>query len=101
MANDSLVFFALNTSQVLGNHIAEQLGVRLRPHEECEFENGEHKSRPLISMRGKDCYVLQSLNSELGRSVNDKLCRLLFFIGTLRDAGAKRITAMIPYLAYA
>ena len=101
MANDSLVFFALNTSQVLGNHIAEQLGVRLSPHEEREFEDGEHKSRPLISVRGKDCYVLQSLNSELGRSANDKLCRLLFFIGTLRDAGAKRITAMIPYLAYA
>jgi ribose-phosphate pyrophosphokinase len=34
-------------------------------------------------------------------SANDKLCALLFFIGALKDAGAKRITACVPYLAYA
>jgi ribose-phosphate pyrophosphokinase len=34
-------------------------------------------------------------------SVNDKLCRLLFFISTLKENGAKRVTAVIPYLAYA
>jgi len=101
MANDSLVFFALNTTQVLGNHIAGQLGVALSPHEEREFDDGEHKSRPLISVRGKDCYVLQSLHSEPGCSVHDKLCRLLFFIGALNDAGARRVMAVIPYLAYA
>ena len=101
MANNSLVFFALNTSRVLGNHIAEQLGAPLCPHEEREFDDGEHKSRPLMSVRGKDCYVLQSLNSEPDQSTNDKLCRLLFFIGTLKDAGAHRVTAVIPYLAYA
>lgn len=80
MANDSLLFFALNTIQILGNLIAEQLGVPLSPHEEHEFNDGEHKSRPLISVRGKDCYVLQLLHTEPDQSTNDKLCRLLFFL---------------------
>jgi ribose-phosphate pyrophosphokinase len=33
--------------------------------------------------------------------VNDKLARLLFFLGALRDASAGRVTAVVPYLAYA
>jgi ribose-phosphate pyrophosphokinase len=32
--------------------------------------------------------------------VNDKLCRLLFFAGALRDASAGRVTAVVPYLCY-
>ena len=35
------------------------------------------------------------------QSANDKLCRLLFFIGALKDAGAARVTAVTPYLCYA
>jgi ribose-phosphate pyrophosphokinase len=33
--------------------------------------------------------------------VNDKLCRLLFFLGALHDADAARVTAVVPYLGYA
>jgi ribose-phosphate pyrophosphokinase len=29
-------------------------------------------------------------------SANDKLCRLLFFIGALKDAGAATVTAVVP-----
>jgi ribose-phosphate pyrophosphokinase len=46
-------------------------------------------------------FVLQSLYGDEQQSVNDKLCRLLFFLGALRDASAGRITAVIPYLCYA
>ena len=37
----------------------------------------------------------------LVKTVNDKICRLLFFIGALKDASAKHVTAVIPYFAYA
>lgn len=33
-------------------------------------------------------------------SASDKLVRLLFFIGALKDASAARVTAICPYLAY-
>jgi ribose-phosphate pyrophosphokinase len=46
-------------------------------------------------------YVVQSLYGSPDASPNDKLCRLLFFAGAVRDAGAGRVTAVIPYLAYA
>jgi ribose-phosphate pyrophosphokinase len=45
--------------------------------------------------------VIQSLYGDDTQSVNDKLCRLLFFIGALKDAAADRVTAVIPYLCYA
>jgi ribose-phosphate pyrophosphokinase len=92
--------FALNTSREFGAKVASALGIELAAHEEREFEDGEHKARPLVSVRGHDAYVIQSLHSDLTASVNDKLCRLLFFIGALKENGARRVTALIPYLAY-
>jgi ribose-phosphate pyrophosphokinase len=100
MPTDSLQLFALNTSRLLGERVAHSLGLPLSPHEERDFEDGEHKARPLANVRGRDVYVLQSLRGEAGHSVNDKLCRLLFFVGALKDAAAGRVTAVVPYLAY-
>jgi ribose-phosphate pyrophosphokinase len=98
---DTLRLFALNASRTFGDRIARQLGIPLAGHEERAFEDGEHKARPLESVRGKDVVVIQSLYGEPGNSANDKLVRLLFFIGALKDASAARVTAVVPYLAYA
>ncbi len=92
--------FALNASSALGVRIAAQLGCGLDSHEEREFSYGEHKARPLVSVQGEDVYVISSLHGDRDFSVNDKICRLLFFIGALKDAGAGRVTAVSPYLAY-
>lgn len=96
----SLVVFSLNSGRPLGERIATQLGIPLGTHEEREFEWGQHKARPLESVRGADVYVVQSLHGDARESVNDKLCRLLFFLGALRDAGARCLTAVVPYLCY-
>ena len=101
MPKNSFLLFALEHSHVLGNAIAQQLGLPLTPHEERVFEDGEHKARPLQSVRGRSCFVLHSLYGEPSQSVNDKLSRLLFFIATLKDSAAKDVTAVVPYLAYA
>ena len=95
------LLFALARSRELGERVAEALGLGLAPHEEREFEDGEHKARPLVSVRGRDVFVLHGLWGEPGASANDKLCRLLFFCGALAENGAGRITAVAPYLAYA
>lgn len=101
MATHPLRLFALDASAALGRAIAEALGAPLANHEERDFEDGEHKARPLDAVDGADVYVVQSLPGGPAESVNDKLCRLLFFIGALKDAGAARVTAVTPYLCYA
>lgn len=95
-----LKIFALNTSKELGQRIADKLGIPLGNHEERDFKDGEHKIRSLENVRNYDVFVVHSLYADHQQSVNDKLCRLLFFIGSLRDAGAARITAITPYLCY-
>jgi ribose-phosphate pyrophosphokinase len=92
--------FALGATAAFGTRVAEALTRPLAPHEERGFEDGEHKARPLESVAECDCYVIQSLHGGPDESVNDKLCRLLFFIGALKDAGAARVTAVAPYLCY-
>lgn len=101
MASQDLRIFALGASRAFGEQVVDRLDTRLSEHEERDFEDGEHKARPLTSVRGKDVYVIQSLYGDDSQSVNDKLCRLLFFLGALRQASARRITAVAPYLCYA
>ncbi|MGE5336779.1 MAG: ribose-phosphate diphosphokinase [Gemmatimonadota bacterium] len=101
MRDVQLRLFALNATRELGGRIAAALGRALDPHEEREFEDGEHKARPLVDVRGADVYVIQGMHGDAAASANDKLIRLLFFAGALRDHGAARVTAVVPYLAYA
>lgn len=93
--------FAPALSAVLATKVAESLGLRLAASEEREFDSGEHKMRPLEDVRGQDIFVIHSLCGSAEASANDRLCRLLFFAGALKDAGARRVTAVVPYLAYA
>ena len=94
------LLFAPEASRAFGERVAEAVGVPLSPMEEREFEGGEHKTRPLLSVRGQRVFVLQSLSGDAAGSANDRLCRLLFFIAALKDNGAAAVTACVPYLAY-
>lgn len=94
------MLFALNASAELGSAIADRLGRSLAAHEEREFSNGEHKARPLVDVWNRNAAVVSSLHGDAHLSVNDKICRLLFFVGALKDAGARHVTAVVPYLAY-
>lgn len=98
---DRARLFALDATTDFGREVARAFGQDLAAHEERSFEDSEHKVRPLDSVGGADVYVIQSLHSGPSESANDKLCRLLFFIGALKDAGAARVTAVVPYLCYA
>lgn len=95
------LLFALQATADLGRAVARAFGCELAAHEERSFEDGEHKVRPLDPVGGASVHVIQSLHGGPSESANDKLCRLLFFIGALKDAGAARVTAVVPYLCYA
>lgn len=100
-ATDRRRVFALGPAAALGARIAGQLGEPLAPHEERGFEDGERKIRPLVNVRDRDVYVVDSLHGDRAETVHDKLVRLAIFLGALRDAGAGRVTAVVPYLCYA
>ncbi|WP_343117179.1 ribose-phosphate diphosphokinase [Ostreiculturibacter nitratireducens] len=95
------VLIAPEATRSFGEAVAKALGQALTPLEERSFEDGEHKARPLENVRGADVYVIQGLHGGPEESPNDKLCRLLFLVGTLRTNGAARVTAVVPYMAYA
>lgn len=99
------LLYALDADPAFGHALAGQLAVALAPHEDRSFQDGEHKVRPLSDPRGRDAYVVSSLYGgpevSPNESPHDKLFRLLMFIATLHEHGVGRVTAVVPYLAYA
>ena len=100
-AGDRPAVFSTAAGRGLVERVCRALEVQPARFEERSFEDGEHKARPLESVRGRDAYLVESLSGGAGCSVNDKLVRTLFFIAALRDAGARRVTLIAPYLCYA
>jgi ribose-phosphate pyrophosphokinase len=96
-----MLLFAPGHSVAFARRVADCLGATLANSEEREYGGGEHRMRPLDDVHHQDVFVIQSLSADEHASANDKLCRLLFFLGALKDAGARRVTAVVPYFAYA
>jgi ribose-phosphate pyrophosphokinase len=92
---------ALSESRELASDISRRAGVGLAPIEERTFEEGEFKLRPLVSVRARTVFVVQSLAGSTEAPVAQRLIRLLFLLFGLRDAGASRVVALVPYLSYA
>jgi ribose-phosphate pyrophosphokinase len=95
------MLFALSESHALGAAIARATRLELAPLEERSFEEGEFKLRPLVSVRDRTVFVVQSLAASTGAPVAQRLVRLLFLLFVLHDAGAARTIAFVPYLAFA
>ena len=89
------------SSKPFAKKIADHLDIELSEHEEHVFEDGEVYLKSNQNVRGCDVYVIVSLFSDEQENVNQKLFKLAFFIASLKDASADRITAVIPYMAYA
>jgi ribose-phosphate pyrophosphokinase len=61
------------------------------------WKNGETRVKLDENVRGSDVFVIQSMSDP----VNNHIVELLLIIDALRRASAARITAVIPYFAYA
>lgn len=96
-----MLLFSLDPDSAFARSLAAELDEPLSALEDRAFEDGEHKLRPLVDPRGHDAYVIASLYGGPQHSPHDKLFQLLMFAATLREHGAGRVTAVVPYLAYA
>ncbi len=97
MARKRLMLFSGSANQDLAEEVSELLGVPLGDLDRSVFANGEIYIRPNQSVRGADCFVMQS-HSE---PINFHIMEQLIAIDALRRASAKTITAVIPFFGYA
>lgn len=89
--------YAGTASTDLSSKVAEYLGVSLCGREVVTFPNDNLFIKLHSSVRGQDCYVIQTTSAPVHRN----LMEMLIMIQTLRLDSAARITAVIPYLCYA
>jgi ribose-phosphate pyrophosphokinase len=80
-----------------GEALAESLGAPLAETELERFPDGESRVVVGSAVRGSDVYVIQPT----GPPVDEHLVELLMLVDAAHRRGARRITAVIPYFAYA
>jgi ribose-phosphate pyrophosphokinase len=92
-----LQVFAGNGNRALAENIMKVLEAPLgRAIVDC-WRNGETRVKLEENVRGSDVFVIQSLAAP----ANHHLIELLIMIDAIRRASAARVTAVIPYFAYA
>ena len=89
--------YAGSASPDLTSKVASYLGVSVCGRDVVSFPNENLFVKLHSSVRGQDCFVVQTTSTPVHRN----LMELLIMIQTLRLDSAARITAVIPYLCYA
>ena len=89
--------FTANANPRVAKQISECLGLPLGKSEVSTFSDGEIALSLFESVRGSDCFIVQSTCAP----VNNNIMELLIMIDAMKRASAARITAVIPYFGYA
>ena len=89
--------FAGTAHPELAEEIAEYLQLQLSGADVFQFPNENIFMRLHMSVRGQDVFLIQPMT----RPVNKNIMELLIMIDTLKRDSAGRITAVVPYFAYA
>ncbi|MGB6876005.1 MAG: ribose-phosphate pyrophosphokinase [Candidatus Acidiferrales bacterium] len=97
MADDKLKIFSGSANPALCEAICKYLGVPRGHAERGQFSDGESRFQILENVRGADVFVVQACS----QPVDFHLMELLLMIDAFKRASAWRVTAVIPYYAYA
>lgn len=92
-----LNLFTGNANPALAHKISDKLKFPLGEANISHFSDGETRIEILENVRGQDVFIIQSTSAP----TNNNLMELLLMSDALRRASASRITAVIPYFAYA
>jgi ribose-phosphate pyrophosphokinase len=97
MKYGDIKLYAGTSCPELATRIATHMNLPLCEREIIQFPNDNLFVQLHSSVRGQDCYVIQTTSVPVHRN----LMELLILIQTLRLDSAARITAVVPYLCYA
>ena len=89
--------FAASASRQAAEQIAQCLSLPMGKSEVTAFSDGEISVSIYDSVRGSDCFIIQSTCAP----VNHNLMELLIMMDAMKRASAARITAVMPYFGYA
>lgn len=92
-----LMLFTGSANPDLATEVAELLGVELGNVSRKVFASGEISVSFQDSVRGADCFVLQSHFNP----INFHIMEQLIMLDALERASARRITAVVPFYGYA
>ncbi len=95
--NRPLKLLSGTSNRDLAEEVSRHLGVSISDMLVTKFSDGEVRVQINESIRGADVYVFQSLSYP----ANQHIMELLLIIDALKRSSAGRITAVIPYFAYA
>ncbi|HHX00386.1 MAG TPA: ribose-phosphate pyrophosphokinase [Acholeplasmataceae bacterium] len=88
--------FCLNSNPVLGQEIADYMGISLAECNISRFSDGEVNINIAETVRGHNVFVIQTTSSP----VNEHYMELLIMIDALKRASAKTINVIMPYYGY-
>lgn len=89
--------FTANSNRPVAKQIADCLQLPLGKSDVSTFSDGEIAVSLHESVRGSDCFIVQSTCEP----VNNHIMELLIMIDAMKRASAARITAVMPYFGYA
>jgi len=95
-ADEQLKIFSGSAHPGLAKRIAQEAGIELGSVERKRFSDGEIWVKFNENVRGCDVFLIQPTQPPA-----DNLLELLILIDAAKRASARRITAVIPYFAYA
>ncbi|GAA4688313.1 ribose-phosphate diphosphokinase [Streptomyces chumphonensis] len=92
-----LMLFSGRAHPRLAEEVASELGVDLVPTKAIDFANGEIYVRFQESVRGADCFLIQSHTAPINKWIMEQL----IMIDALKRASARSISVVIPFYGYA
>ncbi|MFF1925108.1 ribose-phosphate diphosphokinase [Streptomyces sp. NPDC058221] len=92
-----LLLFSGRAHPEFAERTARELGIELVPTKAHDFANGEMYIRFEKSVRGADCFVIQSHTAPINKWIMEQL----IMIDALKRASARSITVIAPFYGYA
>ena len=88
--------FACNSAEDFTKNVCSYLEIKMGEKDSFKFANDNSFVQLKESVRGQDVYIVQTTQPP----VNERIMELLITVEAAKRAGAKKVTAVLPYFIY-